>query len=140
MSNLIKFGVAAALAAVTVVAGAAEPAALLQQPQGKVFVSQGSAMVPVREGMAVAAGSRVVSLEGSQVNVTYADGCVLALPANSMLVLGQTRKCAQDLAAIRAVDGVQAVYVPSAVGYKLVVVAASALAPNPNNNSITIKL
>ena len=108
MSNLIKFGVAAALAAVTVVAGAAEPAALLQQPQGKVFVSQGSAMVPVREGMAVAAGSRVVSLEGSQVNVTYADGCVLALPANSMLVLGQTRKCAQDLAAIRAVDGFQA--------------------------------
>ncbi|HQC73752.1 MAG TPA: hypothetical protein PLE42_13650, partial [Candidatus Competibacteraceae bacterium] len=74
MSNLIKFGVAAALASVTVVAGAAESAALLQQLQGKVFVSQGSAMVPAREGMAVAAGSRVVSLEGSQVNVTYADG------------------------------------------------------------------
>ncbi len=90
---LMKAGWAALLAGASVAAWAANPVAVLQQPEGKVFVGQGNAMVPAQAGMPVYRGNRVVTTAGSRVTLAYAAGCALPLGASSMLTVKGAEQC-----------------------------------------------
>lgn len=103
----LKSGLGALLSGVALMALAADPVALLQQPQGKVFISQGKAMVPAQPGVAVYPGNRVVTAAGGGVSVMYADGCKVVLPENSLLVLGGPKQCKAGLAQVRTIDSFQ---------------------------------
>ncbi len=72
---------------------AAEPAAVLRQPQGKVFISQNSATVLAQDGMPLYAGNRVIAVSGGRAEVVYADDCVVALPENSLLSVKEIGSC-----------------------------------------------
>ena len=106
-SGLQRWVALVLLSGLALSAGAAEPVAVLQQLQGTVFVSQGSAMVPAQEGMPLQAGYRVVAVAGGQVEVAYPDGCVAALPENSLLAVKGTDQCRLGQAQVRATRGFQ---------------------------------
>jgi hypothetical protein len=82
------------LAGYAVGASAAEPVAVLRQPQGRVLVSQNTAMGPARDGMSLYAGDRVVTVAGGRVEVVYAGGCAVTLRENTLLAVkaGQCKK------------------------------------------------
>lgn len=88
-------------------ASALEPSAVLRQSQGRVFVGQSKAMEPARDGLALYAGNRVVTVAGGQAEVMYPDDCVVALPENSLLVVGGPEQCHQGLAHVRTINGFQ---------------------------------
>lgn len=88
-------------------ASAMDPAAVLRQPQGKVFISQGSAMATAQEGMPLYAGNRVITVSGGRAEVAYADGCVVALPENSLLAVKGSNQCRLGQAQVRATGGFQ---------------------------------
>ncbi|MCB1823059.1 MAG: hypothetical protein KDJ54_00080 [Candidatus Competibacteraceae bacterium] len=88
-------------------ASALEPSAMLRQPQGRVFVGQAKTMEPARDGMALYAGNRVMTVAGSQAEVVYAGDCTVVLPESSLLVVGEPEQCRKGLAQIRAIDGFQ---------------------------------
>ncbi len=98
-------------------AWAADPEAAVQQPQGKVFIRQGKAMVPVDQpGIAVYPGNRggTVTAASGGVSVVYADGYQVVLPENSLLVLGGPKQCEAGLARIHFTCGG---FLISQVGY-----------------------
>lgn len=80
---------------------------MLRQPQGKVFISQGSAMALAQEGMPLYAGNRVITISGGRAEIAYADGCVVALPENSLLAVKGVNQCRLGQAQIRATGGFQ---------------------------------
>ncbi|MFO1422316.1 MAG: hypothetical protein U1F70_01485 [Candidatus Competibacteraceae bacterium] len=84
-----------------------DPAAVVRQPQGKVFISQGSAMVLAQEGKPLYAGNRVITVSGGRTEVAYADGCVVALPENSLLAVKGSDQCRLGQAQVRATGGFQ---------------------------------
>jgi hypothetical protein len=106
-SGLQRWVALVLLSGLALSAGAAEPVAVLRQLQGTVFVSQGSAMVPAQEGMPLQAGYRVVAVAGGQAKVAYPDGCVAALPENSLLAVKGTDQCRLGQAQVRATRGFQ---------------------------------
>lgn len=97
-------------------AGAAEPVAVLQQPQGKVFVGQSNAMAPARSGMAVYPGNRVVTAAESQVLVVFDNGCVLTLEASQLLAVRGPEQCGTGTGSVTGVRGVQGFASPGAIG------------------------
>lgn len=103
----LKSGLTALLGGMTLMAWAADPVAVLRQPQGRVFVSQGKVMAPAREGMALQAGNRVITVAGGRVEIAYPDGCVVALPENSLLAIKGTDQCRLGQARVRATGGFQ---------------------------------
>jgi hypothetical protein len=96
--------------------GAAEPVAVLQQPQGKVFVGQSNAMAPARSGMAVYPGNRVVTAVESQVLVVFDNGCVLTLEASQLLAVRGPEQCGTGTGPVAGVRGVQGFASPGAIG------------------------
>ncbi|MDG4550517.1 MAG: hypothetical protein P9F19_14320 [Candidatus Contendobacter sp.] len=86
---------------------AMESAAVLRQPQGRVFVSQGSAMTLAQEGMPLYAGNRVIAVSGGRAEIAYAEGCVVALPENSLLAVKGSEQCRLGQAQVRATGGFQ---------------------------------
>ena len=103
----LKSGLIALLGGMTLMAWAADPVAVLRQPQGRVFVSQGKVMAPAREGMALQAGNRVITVAGGRAEIAYPDGCVVALPENSLLAIKGTDQCRLGQARVRATGGFQ---------------------------------
>jgi hypothetical protein len=82
-------------------------AAQLSAVKGSVMVSQGGKVVPAAVG-ALRAGDRVIAANGSA-KVSYADGCVVALPANGMATIGAASPCATGAGLIKASQGSSAV-------------------------------
>ncbi|MDS4058812.1 MAG: hypothetical protein RKP73_09585 [Candidatus Contendobacter sp.] len=80
---------------------------MLRQSQGKVFVSQGSAMTLAREGMPLYAGNRVITVSGGRAEVVYLEGCVVALPENSLLAVRGSDQCRLGQSQVRATGGFQ---------------------------------
>ncbi|MDG4597923.1 MAG: hypothetical protein P9F75_19925 [Candidatus Contendobacter sp.] len=97
----------ACLAGYAVGASAMEPAAMLRQPQGRVFVGQGSAMTPAQDGMPLYTGNRVIAVSGGRAEIAYAEGCVVALPENSLLAVKGADQCRLGQTQIRATGGFQ---------------------------------
>lgn len=92
-TRLGMVGLAIVLGGYAVGASAKEPSAVLQQPEGRVFVSQATAMAPAQHGMPLYAGNRVVVTAKGGAKVVYADGCSVALAENSLLVIGGPDQC-----------------------------------------------
>jgi hypothetical protein len=103
----LKSGLTALLGGMTLMAWAADPVAVLQQPQGKVFVSQGKVMAPVQQSLPLYAGNRVIVASGGRAEIAYPDGCVVALPENSLLAVKGADQCRLGLAQVRATGGFQ---------------------------------
>lgn len=106
MKGYLTTSLVALLAGSAMSAGAAEPAAVLRQPQGRVFVSQDATMGPAREGMPVSAGNRVVTVAGGQVEIVYSDGCTMRLSENSLLAVKGAEQCRLGSKG-RAINGFQ---------------------------------
>ena len=102
----LQIGLAALLGSVTLVGWSADPAAMLRNPQGKVFVGQGSAMTPARDGLEVFPGGRVVVASG-QAEVVYPDGCVVALKDHSLLAVKGASQCRTGQAHVRTTNAFQ---------------------------------
>lgn len=105
MKRYITTTLAVCLAGYATGASALDPSAVVRQPQGKVFISQGSAMTLAQEGMPLYAGNRVIAVSGGRVEIAYADGCVVALPENSLLAVKGSNQCRLGQAQIRATGG-----------------------------------
>jgi hypothetical protein len=103
----LKSGLTALLGGMTLMAWAADPVAVLQQPQGKVFVSQGKVMAPVQQSLPLYAGNRVIVASGGRAEIAYPDGCVVALPENSLLAVKGADQCRLSQAQVRATGGFQ---------------------------------
>lgn len=107
MKRYLTTSLVACLAGYAVGASAMEPAAVLRQSQGRVFVSQGSAMTLAQEGMPLYVGNRVIAVSGGRAEIAYADGCVVALPENSLLAVKGSEQCRLGQAQVRATGGFQ---------------------------------
>ncbi|MFZ1325660.1 MAG: hypothetical protein WAT67_06500 [Candidatus Contendobacter sp.] len=106
MNKYVRSGLVALFSGATLVAWAADPAATLRHSQGKVFVGQGSAMMLAREEMPLYPGSRVV-VAGGQAEIVFADGCIVAMPENSLLTVKGSNQCRLGQAQVRATGGFQ---------------------------------
>ncbi len=100
-------GLTIALAGYAAGASAADPSAVLQQPKGRVFVEQTTAMTPARHDMPLYVGNRVVVTAGGGVTVVYADGCTVTLPENSLLAIGGPSQCKNGRAVAHTIGGFQ---------------------------------
>jgi len=100
-------GLALALVGYAAAASAAEPSAMLRQMQGRVFVSQATTMGLARDGMPLYVGNRVVAVAGGGAQVVYANGCTVAIPANSVLAIGGADQCRAGQALVRSTAGFQ---------------------------------
>ena len=103
----LRLGLTALLGGFTLMAWATEPVAVLRQPQGKGFVSQGKVMAPAQENMLLYAGNRVVAAAGGRAEIAYPDGCVVTLPENSLLAVKGPDQCRLGQAGVRATGGFQ---------------------------------
>jgi hypothetical protein len=103
----LKLGLTALLGGMTLMAWAADPVAVLQQPQGKVFVSQGKVMAPVQQSLPLYPGNRVIVASGGRAEIVYTDGCMVALPENSLLAIQGADQCRLSQAQVRATGGFQ---------------------------------
>lgn len=77
--------------------------AQLSAIKGSVTVSQGGKLVPAAAG-ALRAGDRVIAANGSA-RVSYADGCVVSLPANGMATIAAASPCATGAGLVSASQG-----------------------------------
>lgn len=102
----LRVGLAALLGSATLVAWSADPAAVLRNPQGKVFVGQGNAMGLARDGMEIFPGARIVVASG-QAEVVYPDGCVVALKDHNLLSVKGANQCRTGQAQVRATNTFQ---------------------------------
>ena len=100
-------GLTIVLAGYAVGASAVEPSAVLQQPQGRVFVGQATVMTPAQHGMPLYAGNRVVVTASGGATVVYADGCSVALAENSLLAISGPDQCKTGQAVAHTTDGFQ---------------------------------
>lgn len=95
--SMMKILVAAA-AGVSLLASqaVAADAALAQVTtvKGSVAVNKGGKVVPVTASTKLAAGDRVMSMDGGQAKITFADGCVVDVSANAMATVGAKSPCA----------------------------------------------
>ena len=103
----LKSGLTVLLGGMTLMAWAADPVAVLRQPQGKVFVSQGKVMAPVQQSLPLYAGNRVIVASGGRAEIAYPEGCVVALPENSLLAVKGVDQCRLGQAQVRATGGFQ---------------------------------
>ena len=88
----ILLGIAAILAAGTAVAQQAGTVARLTNVEGNVLASQGDAMVAATSGQRVAAGTRVLTMAGGKVAITYDNGCDITLKENQRFTV-RTGEC-----------------------------------------------
>lgn len=82
---------------------AAEPAATLSAQEGTVLVNQGDEFVTATEQQVLAAGDRVLVMEGGSAEITFADGCVLPLAEGSMLDVPALSTCAAAMARVQKI-------------------------------------
>lgn len=106
-TRLGMVGLAIVLGGYAVGASAVEPSAVLQQPEGRVFVGQATTMAPAQHGMPLYAGNRVVVTAKGSVKVAYVDGCSVALAENSLLVIGGPDQCETGGAVAHTTSGFQ---------------------------------
>jgi len=84
------------LVAATLLAGsafAADSVATLSAQEGTVLVNQGEEFVTATDAQALAAGDRVMVMEGASATITYADGCALPLIAGTLVELPAQSPC-----------------------------------------------
>ena len=89
--------------AAAVEAGLAQVSAL----KGSVAVNQGGKFVPVTSATQLRAGDRVMSMDGAQAKITFADGCVVDVAANAMATVGAKSPCAATSSLVKSSSPMQ---------------------------------
>ena len=113
MKQSLNSGLAAVAAVATVMSGSsgavdkkpADHSAVLKQIEGRVFVVHDDTRKLGRKGMQLYAGTRVIASAKAKAGVVYPDGCTIALPENSLLVIGKPDQCSNGQA--KAIDFVR---------------------------------
>jgi hypothetical protein len=72
------------------------------QVAGPVQVNQGERFVPLRTGMALKAGDRVMALSKGSATLRFADGCDLRVNSETMVVVPKTSTCAGAIVAVQS--------------------------------------
>jgi hypothetical protein len=90
----------------------------LAQLNGNVLVNTGTAYRRAVPEQVLKSGAKIITTQGASVSVRYADGCVKALPQNTMLTIGSQTECISNSFKER-------VYVAEAIGEQAVI-------PSPN--------
>lgn len=98
---MIRIATLVAASLLTTSAFAADSVATLNGQQGTVLVNQGEEFVTAAEAQALVAGDRVMVMEGGSAVVTFADGCVLALEAGSLLEVPAASTCGGAVANVQ---------------------------------------
>lgn len=73
---------------------AGSPVATLAVTNGSVLVNQGKQFVTAQPSQILAAGDRVMVMEGGNAIVKYTDGCAQTLESGSLAVISQQSVCA----------------------------------------------
>jgi len=107
MRSLPLYKIARALLAPVLIfstgyAAAKEPSGFLEQSWGLVLVDQGQGYVNAHNGMDLADGDRLLTMESSGGVVVYEGGCAIQLVENSVLALNNER-CERDEVAFKSV-------------------------------------
>jgi hypothetical protein len=98
-----RFVIAVAVSMLSTAALAAEPVATLSAQQGTVLVNQGEEFVTAVESQALQPGDRVMVMEGGSAQISFTDGCQLALESGSLVVVPAQSTCAGGVASVRKV-------------------------------------
>ncbi len=93
---------------------AASSVATINVTNGSVLVNQGKQFVTAQPSQVLAAGDRVMVMEGAKATINYADGCVQTLNSGSLAVVPQQSVCASGLNDVAQISPVSA----AAVGDK----------------------
>jgi hypothetical protein len=76
-------------------ASAADAAlAQVSSVKGAVAVNQGGRIVPLTSATLLNAGDRLVSIDGGQARIKFADGCVIDVRSSAVATLGAKSPCA----------------------------------------------
>jgi hypothetical protein len=87
---------------------AASSVATINVSNGSVLVNQGKHFVTAQPGQILAAGDRVMVMEGGNAVVKYADGCVQTLGSGSLAVVAAQSVCASGLNQVAQISPVNA--------------------------------
>mgnify|MGYP003490796302 FL=1 len=87
---------------------AASSVASLNVSNGSVLVNQGKQFVTAQPGQVLAAGDRVMVMEGGNAVVKYADVCVQALGSGSLAVVAAQSVCASGINKVAQISPVSA--------------------------------
>ena len=90
MRNLV-IAISSVLFAGSALAGAS--VASLNITSGSVLVNQGKQFITAQPSQVLAAGDRVMVMEGGNAIVKYADGCIQTLTSGSLAVITQQSAC-----------------------------------------------
>jgi hypothetical protein len=87
---------------------AASSVATLSVSNGSVLVNQGKQFVTAQPGQILAAGDRVMVMDGGNASLKYADGCVQALGSGSLALVEAQSVCASGVDKIARISPVNA--------------------------------
>lgn len=89
--------------------------AVLSAQTGTVLVNQGEEFITADEAQPLMAGDRVMVMEGGSAQLTFLDGCVLAVESGSLLDVPATSTCAGTVASVQVI-GPSYAQAPGALG------------------------
>lgn len=97
--------IAAALMATTAAAAdkAPQDVAKLSAQEGTVLVNQGEQFVTASASQMLAAGDRVLVMEGGSAKITFNDGCAMSLASGSMVAIPAKSTCAGAVASVESI-------------------------------------
>lgn len=105
--QLLSLFLAGAMTAGAASAGAPESSAVIKGVEGQVYVRKDETTEPAQDGLSVAPGNQVMTVEGSKAQVVYTDGCSVSLPENSLLAIGGPEQCRAGQAKVHSTAGFQ---------------------------------
>lgn len=91
-----KVIVAAIASLISGTALSASPTAVVTSTDGSVLVNHGKQFVSVEPNHILAAGDRVMVMEGGNAVLTYSDGCVQPLASGSLALISEQSACSAD--------------------------------------------
>lgn len=112
--QLLSLFLAGAMTGGAASAGAPESSAVIKGVEGQVYVRKDETTEPAQDGLSVAPGNQVLTVEGGKAQVVYANGCIVSLPENSLLAIGGQEQCRAGQAKVYSTTGFQ----EKAVGMK----------------------
>lgn len=77
--------------------------AVLSAQTGTVLVNQGEEFITAAEAQPLQAGNRVMVMEGGSAQLTFLDGCVLALESGSLLDVPAASTCSGTVASVESI-------------------------------------
>ena len=87
---------------------AANSVATLNVTNGSVLVNQGKQFITAQPSQVLAAGDRVMVMEGGNAVVKYADGCIQTLSSGSLAVIAQQSVCVLGVNTVAKISPVSA--------------------------------